>query len=146
MLGVYVCVCVCMLWCWNNGETAWLTAAGKTLATVQSPLSVKFVTPEKKSSHFHFVFDNVSVKDRYVGSDCVCVCVCMCTEGLLPKPQTLVQWAVQTSRSLSQDLLISYNDNHNILQTFVLRWFSKYVNKINQLSPRAIRGKDDPWT
>lgn len=45
------------------------------------------------------------------------------------EPQTLAQKAKQTSRSLSQDLVISHNDNHNILQRRALNWPFKYITK-----------------
>lgn len=119
-----LCVCVCMLWSTNNEETAWLTAAREGLATVQSPFVSEVFS---KSSHCHFVLDNVSNEDTYVGTDCDCtVCICV---GLLLEPQTPTQQAEQTSQSLSQDLVISPNDNHNILQTCASNWPLKYRNE-----------------
>lgn len=43
-----------------------------------------------------------------------------------------MQKAAQTSQSLSQDLVISHNDNHNILQTCVSNWPFKYISEKNK--------------
>lgn len=138
------CLCEFVCVCWNNGETVWLTAAEKTLASIQSPLSLKFFTTTKIISVPFCPWlcqhqGQICWKWVDIGWYTVYVCVDLLVE---PQIQTQTQKAAQTSRSLSQDLMISHNDNHNILQTCVLNWPFKYINeKINQLFPPSHSGK-----
>lgn len=121
-LCVFVRACVVMLKQWGDSMA---DSSGENSGDSPEPfVSQVFLQLQKQQNkknelRFIFVADNGNIKDT--GGWYVTVYV--------SEPQTPAQKAKQTSRSLSQDLVISHNDNHNILQRCALNWPFKYITK-----------------
>lgn len=124
-LCVFVCAYVVMLKQWGDSMA---DSSGENSGDSPEPfVSQVFLQLQKQKnkemSSVPFLLQ-ITATSRTPGAD-----ISWYVTVYVSEPQTPAQKAKQTSRSLSQDLVISHNDNHNILQRCALNWPFKYITK-----------------
>lgn len=127
MVSVCICACVC---CdvktmgrqhgWQQWRKLWRQSRALCLSSFFTTTKTKKL---KKMSSVPILLQ-ITATSRTPGAD-----ISWYVTVYVSEPQTPAQKAKQTSRSLSQDLVISHNDNHNILQRCALNWPFKYITK-----------------